>query len=133
MTDISSVTSSAAAIVAKQAASLNKAASAATTSFANTLSRVQSTIGIRPKTGFTAGPTYEAGTLTGQTKAAFTNTINVHRKSALGSKIRGLESLCAQTIRPDRKVHVRHGGRIMRFAADCSTTSQNRCQTCSLI
>ena len=73
---LSSVTSSAAAIVAKQAASLDKAASAATTSFANTLSRVQSTIGIRPKTGFTAGPTYEAGTLTGQTKAAFNHTLS---------------------------------------------------------
>jgi hypothetical protein len=85
MTDISSVTSSAAAIVAKQAASLNKAASAATTSFANTLSKVQSTIGIRPKTGFAAGPTYEAGTLTGQTKAAFNHTLSV-TKSALGIK-----------------------------------------------
>ena len=85
MTDISSVTSSAVAIVAKQAASLNKAASAATTSFANTLSRVQSTIGIRPRTGFTAGPTYEAGTLTGQTKAAFNHTLSV-TKSALGIK-----------------------------------------------
>jgi hypothetical protein len=89
MTDISSVTSSAAAIVAKQAASLNKAASAATTSFANTLSKVQSTvqstIGIRPRTGFAAGPTYEAGTLTGQTKAAFNHTLDV-TKSALGIK-----------------------------------------------
>ncbi len=85
MTDISSVTSSAVAIVAKQAASLNKAASAATTSFANTLSKVESTIGIRPKTGFTAGPTYEAGTWTGQTKAAFNHTLSV-TKSAFGIK-----------------------------------------------
>jgi hypothetical protein len=85
MTDISSVTSSAAAMVAKQTANLNKAASAATTSFANTLSKVQTAIGVKPKTGFTAGPTYEAGTLVGQTKAAFNNTIDA-AKSVLHIK-----------------------------------------------
>ena len=85
MTDISSVTSSAAAMVAKQTADLNKAASAATTSFANTLSKVQTAIGVKPKTGFTAGPTYEAGTLVGQTKAAFNNTIDA-AKSVLHIK-----------------------------------------------
>jgi hypothetical protein len=85
MTDISSVTSSAAAMVARQTANLNKAASAATTSFANTLSKVQTAIGVKPKTGFTAGPTYEAGTLVGQTKAAFNNTIDA-AKSVLHIK-----------------------------------------------
>jgi hypothetical protein len=72
-------------MVAKQTANLNKAASAATTSFANTLSKVQTAIGVKPKTGFTAGPTYEAGTLVGQTKAAFNNTLSA-TKSALGIK-----------------------------------------------
>jgi hypothetical protein len=76
MTDLSSVTSSAAAMVAKPFTELNKAASAATTSFANTLSKVQTAVGVKPKTGFTAGPTYEAGTLAGQTKSAFNNTID---------------------------------------------------------
>jgi len=85
MTDISSLTSSATAMVAKQAADLNKAASAATTSFAHTLSRVQIAIGVKPKAGFTAGPTYEAGTLAGQTKAAFNNTLGA-TKSVLGIK-----------------------------------------------
>ena len=85
MTDISSVTSSAAAMVAKQTADLNKAARAATTSFANTLSKAQAAIGLRPKTGFTAGPTYEAGTLIGQTKSAFNNTIDA-AKSVLHIK-----------------------------------------------
>lgn len=85
MTDISSVTSSATAFVAKQAADLNKAASAATTSFASTLSRVQNAVGLGPKTGFTAGPTYEANTLAGQTKAAFNNALNA-TKSALHIK-----------------------------------------------
>jgi hypothetical protein len=85
MTDLSSVTSSAVAIITKPVTALNTAASAASTSFASTLSKVQTTIGLKPKTGFAAGPTYEANTLTGQTKAAFTNTINA-TKSALGIK-----------------------------------------------
>jgi hypothetical protein len=75
MTDISSVTSSAVAMVTKPITELNKAASAATTSFANTLSKTQNAIGLGPKTGFTAGPTYEAGTLAGRTKSAFDNTL----------------------------------------------------------
>jgi hypothetical protein len=85
MTDISSVASSAVAMVAKQTADLGKAANAATTSFESALSKVKSTIVGRPKTGFASGPTYEAGTLTGQTKAAFNNTINA-AKSVLNIK-----------------------------------------------
>jgi hypothetical protein len=85
MTDISSVTSSAVAMVAKPFTELNKAASAATTSFANTLSKVQTAVGVKPKTGFVAGPTYEAGTLVGQTKAAFNNSLSA-TKSVLGIK-----------------------------------------------
>jgi hypothetical protein len=85
MTDISSVTSSATAFVAKQTADLNKAASAATTSFANTLSKVQNAVGLGAKAGFTAGPTYEANTLAGRTTAAFNNTIAA-TKSALHIK-----------------------------------------------
>lgn len=85
MTDLSSVTSSAAAMVTKPFTELNKAASTATTSFANALSKTQNAIGLRPKTGFTAGPTYEAGTLAGQTKSAFNNTIDA-AKSVLHIK-----------------------------------------------
>jgi hypothetical protein len=85
MTDISSVTSSAVAMVTKPITELNKAASAATASFASTLSRTQNAIGLRPKTGFTAGPTYEAGTLAGRTKSAFNTTIDA-AKSVLHIK-----------------------------------------------
>ena len=85
MTDISSVTASAAAIMAKQTADLHKAASAVTTSFAHTLSKAQNAVGLGPKTGFTAGPTYEAGTLAGQTRSAFNNTLSA-TKSVLGIK-----------------------------------------------
>jgi hypothetical protein len=82
MTDISSVASSAAALAAKQTADLKKAAGAAATSFTLALSKVQSTIEGKPQTGFVSGPTYEANTLAGQTKAAFNNTVNA-AKSAL--------------------------------------------------
>ncbi len=76
MSDISSVSSSATAFIAKQTADLNKAAGAATASFASTLSKVQRSVGLGPKTGFTAGPTYEAGTLTGRTKAVFNSALD---------------------------------------------------------
>jgi hypothetical protein len=71
MDSISSITSSASAMVAKQTANLNKAVSDAKASFASTLSKVTP----RPKTGFKSGATYEAGTLTGQTKAAFSSAL----------------------------------------------------------
>ena len=85
MTDISSVASSAVTFVTRQAADLNKAAGATATSFANVLAKVPTAVGIPPKTGFVAGPTYEANTLAGQTKAAFNNTLNA-TKSALHIK-----------------------------------------------
>jgi hypothetical protein len=88
MTDLSSVTSSISAGFAKQTANVKQAASTVTSSFSSALTRVETTVGIKPKTGFTSGPTYEAnqaGTLTGQTKAAFNNTINA-AKSVLHIK-----------------------------------------------
>jgi hypothetical protein len=85
MTDISSVASSAAATVAKQTANLGKAANAATTSFENALSNAKWTVLGRPKTGFASGPTYEANTLAGKTKAAFNRTISA-AQSALHIK-----------------------------------------------
>jgi hypothetical protein len=87
MTDISSVSSSATAFIAKQTADLNKAAGAATASFASALSKVQNSVGLRPKTGFTAGPTYEAGTLAGRTKAVFNNALDA-TATALHIKIK---------------------------------------------
>jgi hypothetical protein len=85
MADFTSVASSAAAIFARPTASIKHAANATTESFAATLTKVQSAVGIKPQTGFTAGPTYEAGTLAGQTKAAFNNTVDA-AKSALHIK-----------------------------------------------
>jgi hypothetical protein len=87
MSDISlsSIVSSTTAAVGKQVSNLNNAASATTASFASALNKVQTAVGVKPKTGFTAGPTYEAGTITGQTKAAFNNTISA-TKSVLHIK-----------------------------------------------
>lgn len=76
MTDLSSITSSATSFVANQTAQLTKAAGNATNSFAGVLTSVETTIGIKPKTGFASGPTYEATTLAGQTKAAFNKTVD---------------------------------------------------------
>jgi len=78
MSDItlSSIVSSTASAVGKQVSNLNNAASATGASFANALNKVETAVGIKQKTGFTAGPTYEATTIAGQTKAAFNNTIN---------------------------------------------------------
>lgn len=78
MSDISlsSIISSTTAAVGKQVSNLNDAASATGASFANALNKVETAVGIKQKTGFTAGPTYEATTIAGQTKAAFNSTIN---------------------------------------------------------
>ena len=85
MTDLSSITSSTTSFIANQTAQIGKAAVDAKNSFATALNRAQTTIGIKPKAGFIAGPTYEATTLTGQTQAALRNTINA-AKSALNIK-----------------------------------------------
>ena len=85
MTDLSSITSSVSSTLSKQTATIGKAANAAQTSFAHTLSQIEVAIGVKPKTGFTAGPTYEATTLSGQTKAAFNQAINA-TKAALHIK-----------------------------------------------
>ena len=76
MTTISSIASDAADLLAKQTASIKKTATDATTSFGATLSQVQSAIAGKPKTGFTSGPTYTAGSWTAQTKAAFDSALS---------------------------------------------------------
>ena len=85
MTDLSSIASSTTSFIANQTAQIGKAAVDAKNSFATALNHAQTTIGIKPKAGFTAGPTYEATTLTGETQAAVRNTINA-AKSALHIK-----------------------------------------------
>jgi hypothetical protein len=85
MTDLSSITSSISSSLSKQTAAIGKAANASQKSFAHTLSQVEVAIGLKPKTGFTAGATYEANTLSGQTKAAFNHVLDA-TKAALHIK-----------------------------------------------
>ncbi|HZR76932.1 hypothetical protein [Bradyrhizobium sp.] len=44
--------------------------------FGNLLRRTEVTMGLRSKTGFTSGATYEATTVAGQTKATVNNAVN---------------------------------------------------------
>ena len=76
MTTITSIASDTADLLAKQTAKVGQAATAAKTSFEATLSRVQSTLAGKPKTGFTSGPTYEASSWTAQTKTSFDNALS---------------------------------------------------------
>ena len=85
MTTISSVTSDVADMLARQTAQVKQTATAATTSFEATLSQVKTAVVGRPKTGFTAGPTYEANSWTAQTKAAIASALS-STKSALTIK-----------------------------------------------
>jgi len=85
MTDLSSITSSATTFVAKQTAQFNKVATDVNNGFTRALNNVEMAVGAKPKTGFTSGPTYEANSLTGQTKAAFNNPLSA-TKSALHIK-----------------------------------------------
>jgi hypothetical protein len=90
MTDLSpTFLSSATSFVANQTAKIGNAATATSNSFAAALTRAQTTVGIKPKAGFTAGPTYEQTTLTGQTQAALTKVVTAPVnvvKSALNIK-----------------------------------------------
>jgi hypothetical protein len=85
MTDMPAISSSGPSFLATQTAKLTKAVGDAKNSFATALNRAEVTIGVKPKAGFTSGPTYQATTLAGQTQAAFNNTINA-AKSALHIK-----------------------------------------------
>ncbi len=85
MTTISSLASDAADLFARQTASVKQTATDATTSFAATLSQVQSAIAGKPKTGFASGPTYDANSWTAQTKAGIDNALSA-AKSAVTTK-----------------------------------------------
>lgn len=76
MSDTSSVSSSLGTFIGRQVDNLNKAKDATSASFTSVLHQTQTAMGLRAKTGFTAGATYEAQTLAGQTKATFDNAVN---------------------------------------------------------
>ena len=79
------VSSSTSAFLGKQVDNLNRAKAATTSTFANILNQTQVAVGLRPKTGFSSGATYEAQTIAGQTKATYNSVVNA-TKSALHIK-----------------------------------------------
>jgi hypothetical protein len=85
MADTSSVSSSTVAFLGRQADNLNRAKAATSSTFANILHQSQVAVGLRAKTGFSAGATYDNQTIAGQTKAVFSNALNA-TKSALHLK-----------------------------------------------
>jgi hypothetical protein len=85
MADTSSVSSSTVAFLGRQADNLNRAKAATSSTFANILHQSQVAVGLRAKTGFSAGATYDSQTIAGQTKAVFSNALNA-TKSALHLK-----------------------------------------------
>ena len=81
----SSISSSTAAFLGRQADNLNRAKAATSSTFANILNQTQVAVGLKPKTGFSSGATYEAQTIAGQTKAAYDSAVNA-TKAALHIK-----------------------------------------------
>ena len=85
MSETSSVSSSTAAFLNRQANNINQAKAATSSTFAKILNQTQVAVGLKSKTGFQSGATYDNTTVAGQTKAVFTNAISA-TKSALNIK-----------------------------------------------
>jgi hypothetical protein len=85
MSETSSVSSSTSAFLNRQANNINQAKAATSSTFSKILNQTQVAVGLKSKTGFQSGATYDNTTVAGQTKAVFTNAINA-TKSALNIK-----------------------------------------------
>jgi hypothetical protein len=76
MDSISSLASSASAMLAQGTAALGETASAAKTSFEGALSKVETAVVGKPATGFTGGATYQANSPAARTKAAIGSALS---------------------------------------------------------
>ncbi|MFZ0763674.1 MAG: hypothetical protein WAN01_07195 [Bradyrhizobium sp.] len=76
MGNTSSISSSAPAFAGNQVSNLNQVQGASSSVFGNLLRQTEVAMGLKSKTGFSAGATYEAKTLAGQTKATVNSAIN---------------------------------------------------------
>ena len=85
MSETSSISSSASAFVNRQPVNPSQVQGASSSTFGNILRQTEVAIGMRSKTGFSSGATYETQTLAGQTKATFNSAINA-TKSLLNIK-----------------------------------------------
>jgi hypothetical protein len=65
--------------VNKQASNLKQAEAATSSTFGNLLRQTEVAIGTRSSTGFQKGATYEAQTITGQTKATWNSAVSATR------------------------------------------------------
>jgi hypothetical protein len=68
--------SSPAPAISKPTSNLSQAPAATSSTFGNLLRRTEVAMGLKSKTGFSSGATYDTQTLAGQTKALLNNTIN---------------------------------------------------------
>jgi hypothetical protein len=75
MSSILPVPTSAPAVISKPT-NRNQAEPPTSSAFGNLLRRTEVAMGLRSKTGFSTGATYEATTVAGQTKATFDNAVN---------------------------------------------------------
>jgi hypothetical protein len=76
MSSILPVPSSAPAFISKPANNVNQAQAATSSTFGNLLRQSQVAMGLKSKTGFSSGATYEAQTVVGQTKATLDSAVN---------------------------------------------------------
>ena len=76
MSSILPIPTSAPAVVSKPTSSPGPAQAPTSSLFGNLLRKTEVAMGARSKTGFSAGATYEATTIAGQTKAAINDAVD---------------------------------------------------------
>ena len=79
MSSLLPIPTSAPAVISKPTNKPSQAEAPTSSLFGNLLRRTEVAMGARSKTGFSAGATYDATTIAGQTKATFNNTIDATR------------------------------------------------------
>jgi hypothetical protein len=76
MSSILPVPTSTPPVVSKPASNPSQAQTASSSLFGNLLRKTEVAVGLKSQTGFSAGATYEAQTIAGQTKATLNGAVN---------------------------------------------------------
>lgn len=79
MSSLLPIPTSAQAVISKPTNKPSQAEAPTSSLFGNLLRRTEVAMGVRSKTGFSAGATYDATTIAGQTKATVNNAIDATR------------------------------------------------------
>ena len=79
MSSLLPIRTSAPAVISKPTNKPSQAEAPTSSLFGNLLRRTEVAMGARSKTGFSAGATYDATTIAGQTKATLNNAIDATR------------------------------------------------------